>query len=128
MRETRFGRQRIQAHVPGVRECGVDSLAIEGESDQARTLPRSAHAAEGQCAIVESAAHPQPPPPAVDTHEGDDDEIEPPGFGPSEVPMRYAVRYRDTKGAAPRSARQGMKTQTPVAQIDDDRNEDANPA
>src|SRR5713101_6936517 len=42
--------------------------------------------------------------------------------------MRDAVRYRDAEGAAPRLARQGMKTQTPVAQVDYRRNEDADPA
>jgi len=127
MRETGFGRQRIQADVPGIREYGVDSLAIEGQPDQARTLPRFAHAAEGQCAIVESAPHPQPPAAAVHTHEGDDDEIEPPWRGPSKVPRRDAMRYRDAEGAAPRLARQGLKTQAPVAQVDDDRDEDADP-
>ncbi len=42
--------------------------------------------------------------------------------------MRCAMRYVDTEGAGPRSARQGMKTQAPVAQVDHDRNEDADPA
>ena len=38
------------------------------------------------------------------------------------------MRDRDAEGTAARLARQGMKTQAPVAQIDDDRNENANPA
>jgi hypothetical protein len=37
------------------------------------------------------------------------------------------MRYRDAEGAAPRLARQGLKTQAPVAQVDDDRDEDADP-
>ena len=39
--------------------------------------------------------------------------------------MRDAMRYRDAERAAPRPARQGLKTQAPVAQVDDDRNENA---
>ena len=38
------------------------------------------------------------------------------------------MRYRDAEGAATRLTRQGMKAQTPVAQVDDDRNEHADPA
>ena len=37
------------------------------------------------------------------------------------------MRYRDAEGAAPRLARQGLKTQAPVAQVDHDRDEDADP-
>jgi len=123
MSDTGFGRQRIQTHVPGVGESGIDPLAIEGESHQARTLPLMPRPSKGERAIIESAAHTQSPALAVDSHQGYDDEIEPTRPGPS----TGAMWNGDAESTATRLPRQWMETQTPMAQIDDDRDEDADP-
>ena len=73
----RFGRQRIQAHVPGIGAHGVRSLALEAEPDQSRTHPVPAVAPEGESAIVESAAHSQAATLGIDADQRHDDEIEP---------------------------------------------------
>src|SRR5882757_10674311 len=112
MFKTGFGRQRIQAHVPGVREHGSGALTIKAETHQARPPPLPPRASESQCSIVETTAHAQAATLAVDAHEGNDDEIEPTRRG--RLPL--AVRHGNAEHAPTGFARQRIETQTAMTQ------------
>src|ERR1700734_577320 len=75
--QSRFRRQRIQAHVPRFRETRFGALTIKGETDQVRTRPAAAQAAEFQSSIIESAPHTQTPARRIHADQGYNDEVQP---------------------------------------------------
>jgi hypothetical protein len=103
-----LGGDRVQPDIVRLRVHRFDALALEGETDQVRSAPVMPVAPEGECAIVEPAAHSEAQPPPVDTHEGHHDEIEPTrGDGSA---ARGAVWDRDAEHAAARLAGQRVET------------------
>jgi hypothetical protein len=55
--ESRFGRQGIQAHIPGIGEYDVGLLTIESEA-RPSVVPANARGGGRQRSVVEPAAHP----------------------------------------------------------------------
>ena len=121
--KTGFGRQRIEAHVPGIGAHGVRSLAPEAEPDQSRTHPVPAVAPELESSIVESAAHSQAATRGIDADQRHDDQIEP---ARRDRPAA-AVRHRNAEHSAPRLSRQWAEAQPAVTPVADHRNENADP-
>jgi len=114
---------RIQVDIVRLRVHESGALTLEGKTDQTRSAPAMPGTPEGECPIIEPAAHAEATALAVDAHERRDDQIEPArGDG---VAARGAVRNADPEHAAARLAGQRVEAQARVAPALDDRDVDA---